>query len=68
MKFGGIPADRLRRGIPWTNMSLMKMPIAPLIPPTQGPYNTAKIAGTTTAGKNPIPKKLKFAVKIPNAA
>ena len=68
IKFGGTPAERLKRGMPWTNMSLMKIPSAPLIPPTHGPYNTAKIAGITTAGKNPIPKKEKLAVKIPNAA
>jgi hypothetical protein len=54
--------------MPWTNMSLMKIPSAPLIPPTHGPYNTAKIAGITTAGKNPMPKNEKLAVKMPKAA
>jgi len=68
MKFGGTPAAKLRAAFPWTNMSLMKMPIAPLNPPTHGPYNAANIAGITTAGKKPIPRKEKFAVKIPNAA
>ena len=68
MKFGGTPATMLRAAFPCTNMSLMKMPIAPLIPPTHGPYNTAKTAGMTTAGKKPIPKKFTFAVEIPTTA
>jgi hypothetical protein len=46
----------------------MKIPIAPLIPPTHGPYSTAKTAGMRTAGKNPIPKKEKPAVAMPKAA
>jgi hypothetical protein len=33
-------------------MSLMKMPIAPPIPPTQGPKSTAKTAGIMTTGQN----------------
>jgi len=68
IKFGGTPADRLRRGIPWTNMSRIKMPIAAPIPPTHGPYRTAKTAGIMTAGRKPTPKKEKPAVEIPKAA
>jgi hypothetical protein len=49
-------------------MSLMKIPIAPPIPPTQGPNKTAKTAGMTTAGKKPIPKKVTPAVKRPTTA
>ena len=68
MKFAGTPATRLKAALPCTNMSLMKMPSAPLIPPTHGPYNTAKTAGITTAGRKPMPKKLTFAVEIPTIA
>ena len=68
IKFGGTPADKLRRGIPCTNISRMNMPIAALIPPTHGPKSTAKTAGIMTAGKKPTPKNEKPAVDIPNAA
>ena len=47
-------------------MSLMKMPIAPPIPPTHGPNKTAKTAGITTAGKNATPRNVTPAVKISN--